>query len=246
MVSMIEGGFVGIVNLCMFELFDCNDCIVVVVVDMIYIDQVEEWSLGFSVIFGDCWEIDVGEFGLLGFFLIFEFQFFINGFQYGLFFVVLNLDVLGIIMVLLGGWQVCDVEIGCDCDSFYVVGQWCFNDGNMELMFKVICVENIVQMDECMIEFFIDVEFWVVWFILEDFSFCNIILFIFVGILWCSGVVEVFFGGIGSCEILIGIDGGLMEFGVVFNNLCDWLGQIGNLQILLQLLVIVQMNEFVM
>lgn len=243
--SMIEGGLAGTVNLRTLEPFDRNDRIAVVVADTIYTDQAEEWSPGLSVILGDRWETDAGEFGLLGSFSTSELQSSINGFQYGPLLAVPNPDAPGTTMALPGGWQARDAEIGRDRDSFYVAGQWRSNDGDMELTLKATRVENTVQTDERTIEFFTDAESWAAWSILEDSSSRNIIPFTSAGIPRCSGAGEAANGGIGICENLIPIDGGLMESGVVSNNLRDWLGQTGNLQTPLQSLAIAQTNESV-
>lgn len=243
--SMIEGGIAGTVNLRTLEPFDRNDRIAVVVADTIYTDQAEEWSPGLSVILGDRWETDAGEFGLLGSFSTSELQSSINGFQYGPLLAVPNPDAPGTTMALPGGWQARDAEIGRNRDSFYVAGQWRSNDGDMELTLKATRVENTIETNERTIEFFTDAESWAAWSILEDSSSRNIIPFTSAGIPRCSGAGEAANGGIGICENLIPIDGGLMESGVVSNNLRDWLGQTGNLQTPLQSLAITQTNESV-
>ncbi len=241
--SMIEGGIAGAVNLRTLEPFDRDGRVAVVVADTIYTDQAEEWSPGFSIIYGDRWENGAGEFGLLGSFSTSELQSSINGFQYGPLLAVPNPDAPGTTMALPGGWQARDAEIGRERDSIYLAGQWRSNDGDMELTVKATRVENFVRTDERTIEFFTDAESWASWSILEGPDSRNIVPFTSAGIPRCSGAGEAANGGVGICENLIPIDGGLMESGVVSNNLRDWLGQTGNLQTPLQSLAIAQTNE---
>jgi len=241
--SMIEGGIAGTVNLRTLEPFDRDGRVAVVVADTIYTDQAEEWSPGFSVILGDRWENDAGEFGLMGSFSTSDLESSINGFQYGPLLAVPNPDAPGTTMALPGGWQARDAEIGRERDSFYVAGQWRSNDGDMELTLKATRVENFTRTDERTIEFFTDAESWAAWSILEGPDSRSIVPFTSAGIPRCNGAGEAANGGLGICENLIGVDGGLMESGVVSNNLRDWLGQTGNLQTPLQSLAIAQTNE---
>ncbi|WP_291843521.1 TonB-dependent receptor [Maricaulis sp.] len=241
--SMVEGGVAGTVNLRTLEPFDRNERVAVIVADTIYTDQAEEWSPGLSVILGDRWENGAGEFGLLGSFSTSELQSSINGFQYGPLLAVPNPDAPATMMALPGGWQARDAEVGRERDSYYLAGQWRSNDGDMELTLKATRVENTIRTNERTIEFFTDAESWASWSFLGDASTRNIVPFTSTGISRCNGAGEAANGGIGICENLIGIDGGLMESGVVSNNLRDWLGQTGNLQTPLQSLAIVQTNE---
>lgn len=243
--SMIEGGIAGTVNLRTLEPFDRDDRVAILVADSIYTDQAEEWSPGFSAIYGDRWITNSGEFGLLGSFSTSELQSSINGFQYGPLLAVPNPDAPGSMMALPGGWQARDSEVGRERDSYYLAGQWRSNDGDMEITLKTTRVENVIQTNERTIEFFTDAESWASWTILDGPDSRSIIPFSSAGLPRCSGAGEAANGGVGICETLIPVDGGLMESGVVSNNLRDWLGQTGNLQTPLQSLAIVQTNESV-
>lgn len=243
--SMIEGGIAGTVNLRTLEPFDRDDRVAILVADTIYTDQAEEWSPGFSAIYGDRWITNSGEFGLLGSFSTSELQSSINGFQYGPLLAVPNPDSPGSMMALPGGWQARDSEVGRERDSYYLAGQWRSNDGDMEITLKTTRVENVIQTNERTIEFFTDAESWASWTILDGPNSRSIVPFSSAGLPRCSGAGEAANGGEGICETLIPVDGGLMESGVVSNNLRDWLGQTGNLQTPLQSLAIVQTNESV-
>lgn len=241
--SMIEGGIAGTVNLRTLEPFDRADRVAVVVADTIYTDQAEEWSPGFSVILGDRWETNNGEFGLLGSFSTSELSSSINGFQYGPLLAIPNPDNAAQTIALPGGWQARDTEIDRLRDSYYLAGQWRSNDGDMELTVKYTRVENTVDTNERTIEFFTDAESWANWTVLGDASTRSIVPFTSAGIPQCSGAGEGANGGIGICETQYAVDGGLMESGLVSNNLRDWLGATGNLQTPLQSLAITQRNE---
>lgn len=243
--SMIEGGIAGTVNLRTLEPFDRDDRVAIIVADSIYTDQAEEWSPGFSVIYGDRWQTQDGEFGLLGSFSTSELQSSINGFQFGPLLAIPHPDTPGATMALPSGWQARDAEIGRERDSYYLAGQWRSMDGDLEITLKATRVENLVQTNERTIEFFTDAESWNLWSILEDPSTRNFVPFTSDGLPRCSGAGEAANGGVGICENLIPVDGGLMESGVVSNNLRDWLGQTGNLQTPLQSLSITQTNESV-
>jgi len=243
--SMIEGGIAGTVNLRTLEPFDRDGRFGVLVVDGTYTDLADQWSPGFSAIAGDRWQTNAGEFGLLGSFSTSELQSNIHGFQYGQLMAVPNPDAPGTTMALPGGWQARDAEVGRERDSYYLAGQWASNDGDMEITIKATRVENLVETNERTIEFFTDAESWASWSILGDASTRNIAPFTSAGLPRCNGNGEAANGGIGICENLIPIDGGLMESGMVSNNLRDWLGQTGNLQTPLQSLAIAQTNESV-
>lgn len=241
--DMLEGGIAGTVNLRTLEPFDRDGQIAILAADGTYTDLAEEWSPGYSAIFGDRWSNNSGDFGILASFSTSELQSRINGFQYGQLMAIPNPDNAGTTMALPGGWQARDAEIGRERDSYYLAGQWRSPNGDIELTLKATRVENFVQTDERTIEFFTDAESWNVWSVLGDSSTRNITPFTSAGIPRCNGAGEAANGGVGICESLIGVDGGLMESGMVSNNLRDWLGQTGNLQTPLQSLAIAQTNE---
>ena len=241
--DMLEGGIAGTVNLRTLEPFDRDGQIAILAADGTYADLAEEWSPGYSAIFGDRWSNNSGDFGILASFSTSELQSRINGFQYGQLMAIPNPDNAGTTMALPGGWQARDAEIGRERDSYYLAGQWRSPNGDIELTLKATRVENFVQTDERTLEFFTDAESWNLWSVLGDSSTRNITPFTSAGIPRCNGNGEAANGGVGICESLIGVDGGLMESGMVSNNLRDWLGQTGNLQTPLQSLAIAQTNE---
>ena len=146
-------------------------------------------------------------------------------------------------MALPGGWQARDASVGRERDSFYLAGQWASPNGDIELTVRAIRVENEITTRENTIEFFTDAESWANWTVLGDPSTRSIVPFTSAGIPQCNGAGEAANGGIGICENLIPVDGGLMESGVVSNNLRDWLGEGGNLNTALQSLAINQVEE---
>lgn len=241
--SMIEGGISGTVNLRTLEPFDRDGRFGVLAAETIYTDLAEEWSPGFSAIVGDRWENDAGEFGLLASFSTSELNSNVDGFQYGPPLAIPNPDVTGSMIALPGGWQARDASIGRERDSYYVAGQWRSPNGDMELTVKAVRVENEITTRENTIEFFTDAESWAAWSVLGGPETRSIVPFTSAGIPRCNGAGEAANGGIGICEQLFPIDGGLMESGVVSNNLRDWLGQTGNLQTPLQSLAINQVEE---
>lgn len=241
--SMIEGGISGTVNLRTLEPFDRSGRFGVLAAETIYTDLAEEWSPGFSAIVGDRWENGAGEFGLLASFSTSELNSNVDGFQYGPPLAIPHPDTPGSTIALPGGWQARDARIGRERDSYYIAGQWRSPNGDMELTLKAVRVENEINTRENTIEFFTDAESWAAWSVLGGPETRNIVPFTSAGIPRCNGAGEAANGGIGICENLIAVDGGLMESGLVSNNLRDWLGQTGNLQTPLQSLAINQVEE---
>ena len=241
--SMIEGGISGTVNLRTLMPFDRDGSIAVLALEQTFTDLAEEWSPGFSAVVGNRWDTANGEFGLLGSISTSNLNSNINGFQYGQLMAVPNPDAPGSMMALPGGWQARDADVDRNRDSYYLAGQWRSLSGNMELSLSAIRVENEIETNERTIEFFTDAESWASWSILEGPNSRRIRPFSSDGIPRCNGAGEAANGGIGICETLIPITGGLMESGVVSNNLRDWLGQTGNLQTPLQSLAIAQREE---
>lgn len=241
--DMIEGGIAGTVNLRTLEPFDRDGFIGVLVADGTYTDLREEFTPGYSAIFGNRWETAGGEFGLLGSFSTSELKSAVNGFQYGQLMAIPNPDDPTLTMALPGGWQARDSRIDRKRDSYYLAGQWRSLDGNKELTVKATRVENTIDTNENTLEFFTDAESWANWTVLGGPETRNIVPFTSDGIPQCNGNNEAANGGVGICETLHPINGGLMESGVVSNNLRDWLGQTGNLQTPLQSLAISQVEE---
>lgn len=222
--DMIEGGISGVVNLRTLEPFDRDGLVAVAIADGTYTDLAEEWSPGFSAVLGNRWDTDAGEFGLLGSFSTSELNSAIHGFQYGPLLTLPNPFEAGSTVAVPGGWQARDVEFQRERDSFYLAGQWRAPDGNTELTVKAVRVENETQSDERTFEFFTDAESWASWEFPGGPSNYSIRPFTSDGISQCNGNGEAANGGIGICETLRPVDGGLFESGVVSNGLRDWLG----------------------
>ncbi len=241
--DMIEGGISGVVNLRTLEPFDKDGTVAVVVADGTYTDLADKWSPGFSVILGDRWDTEMGEFGLLGSFSTSELNSAIHGFQYGPLLRATN-PANGSTIALPGGFQARDVEFQRERDSYYLAGQWRSPSGDHELTVKATRVENFTQSDERTFEFFTDAESWANWEILGANS-DSIRPFTSAGIPQCNGSGEAANGGIGICETLAPVDGGLFESGVVSNGLRDWLGTNGTLGTPFQSLAVYEQRESV-
>lgn len=222
--DMIEGGISGVVNLRTLEPFDRDGLVAVAIADGTYTDLAEEWSPGFSAVLGNRWDTDAGEFGLLGSFSTSQLNSAIHGFQYGPLLAVDNPFQAGSTIALPGGWQARDVEFERERDSFYLAGQWRAPDGNTELTVKAVRVENETQSDERTFEFFTDAESWANWGFPGGQSNYSIRPFTSDGLPQCNGSGEAANGGVGICETLRPVDGGLFESGLVSNGLRDWLG----------------------
>lgn len=222
--DMIEGGISGVVNLRTLEPFDRDGLVAVAIADGTYTDLAEEWSPGFSAVLGNRWDTDSGEFGLLGSFSTSTLNSAIHGFQYGPLLTLPNPFQADSTIALPGGWQARDVEFERERDSYYLAGQWRAPDGNTELTVKAVRVENETQSDERTFEFFTDAESWASWDFLGGPSSYSIRPFTSEGIAQCNGNGEAANGGIGICETLRPVDGGLFESGIVSNQLRDWLG----------------------
>ncbi|MEL6857052.1 MAG: TonB-dependent receptor [Pseudomonadota bacterium] len=222
--DMIEGGISGVVNLRTLEPFDRDGLVAVVVADGTYTDLAEEWSPGYSGVLGNRWETDAGEFGLLGSFSTSELNSAIHGFQFGPLLTLDNPFQDNSTIALPGGFQARDVEFNRERDSYYLAGQWRSPDGNTELTVKALRVENESQSDERTFEFFTDAESWAAWDFVGGPSNYSIRPFTSDGIAQCNGNGEAANGGIGICETLRPVDGGLFESGIVSNQLRDWLG----------------------
>lgn len=243
--DMIEGGISGTVNLRTLEPFDRDGLVAVVTADNTYTDLADAWSPGYSGILGNRWDTEMGEFGLLGSYSFSSLESRIQGFQYGQLMAIDNPDLAGSTIALPGGFQARDASVDRERTSYYLAGQWRSPDDNMELTLKAIRVENTVLTDERTIEFFTDAESWASWTVFGGPGARDVVPFTSAGLPRCNGNGEAANGGIGICEMLIPVDGGLMEQGVVSNNLRDWLGETGELQTPLQSLAIAQTNESV-
>ncbi|MEM9179306.1 MAG: TonB-dependent receptor [Pseudomonadota bacterium] len=222
--DMVAGGISGVVNLRTLEPFDRDGRVAVAIADGTYTDLADEFSPGFSAVLGDRWDTDSGEFGLLGSFSTSTLNSAIHGFQYGPLLAVSNPFEANSTIALPGGWQARDVEFERQRDSYYLAGQWRAPDGNTELTVKAVRVENETESDERTFEFFTDAESWNSFDFLAGPSAYSIRPFTSEGLPQCNGSGEAANGGIGICETLIPVDGGLFESGIISNQLRDWLG----------------------
>ncbi|MEP1143448.1 MAG: TonB-dependent receptor [Henriciella sp.] len=223
--DMIEGGISGTVNLRTLEPFDRDGLVAVAIADGTYTDLADEFSPGFSAVLGNRWDTDSGEFGLLGSFSTSSLNSAIHGFQNGPLLALPNpFDGGATNIALPGGFQARDVEFERERDSFYLAGQWRSPDDSMELTLKATRVENFTESNERTFEFFTDAESWANWEILGGPSTVSVQPFTSAGLPQCNGSGEAANGGIGVCETLIPVTGGLFETGVVSNGLRDWLG----------------------
>lgn len=238
--SQIEGGISGLVNLRTLLPFDRDGLIAVASVEQTYTDVADVFSPGYSAVLGNTWDTGSGEFGLLASYSTSNLRSSIHGFQYGQLMAIANPDVPGTTMALPGGWQARDADVDRERDSYYLASQWRSPGGNVEFSFTAVRVENEITNDERTLEFFTDAESWANWTILDGPGSRSFVPFSSPGLPRCNGAGEAANGGIGICEQLIPVNGGLMESGVVSNNLRDWLGQTGNLQTPLQSLAVSQ------
>lgn len=226
--DMIEGGIAGTVNLRTLEPFDRSGPVGVVVLEGTYTDLADEFAPGGSLVLGNRWDTNAGEFGLLGTFSTSQLNSAINGFQYGQVLALPHPDPNNSSTIALpGGFQARDVAFERGRDSYYVAGQWRSPDSTKELTVKYIRVENDTESDERTFEWFTDGESWRNWeFLSDDYT---ITPFTSSGLPQCNGNNEGANGGPGSCEALTPVDGGLFEAGIVSNGLRDWLGTDGTL-----------------
>ena len=225
--DLIQGGIAGTVNLRTLEPFDRQGMTAVVIAETIYTDLAEEWSPGFSVVLGNRWDTEVGEFGLLGSFSTSELQSGINLFQLGHLLPLPHPDPSNTSTIAVpSGFQARTNFVDRERDSYYLAGQ--FRSANDEILatVKYIRVENEIESNERTFEFFTDGESWAQQSILGDDYVINPD-FTSEGLPICNGSNDGAAGGPGACERLIAVDGGLFESGVISNSLRDWTGARG-------------------
>jgi len=128
-------------------------------------------------------------------------------------------------IALPGGFQLRTNDVDRGRDSYYVAGQWRNNDGSLQLTAKYSLIENTVNGNERTVEFFPDGESWNQFeitpsFLDGDFTTAP---FSSAGLPQCQGGNEAF---LGACEITQSVDG-ILDQGIVSNNLRDWTGAAG-------------------
>lgn len=220
--DLIEGGIGGTINLRSLEPFDKDGFTAVVSVDGTYTDLRDEWAPDFSVLVGNRWDTGAGEFGLLGSFSSSELKSDLHGFQIGQ--VVPFATDQGTI-ALPGGFQLRTNDVDRGRDSYYLAGQWRNNDGSLQLTGKYSLIENTVNGNERTVEFFPDGESWNQFEITPSFLDGDFTTspFTSAGLPQCQGGNEAF---PGACELTQSVDG-ILDQGIVSNNLRDWTGAAG-------------------
>jgi len=220
--DLIEGGIGGTINLRSLEPFDKPGLTAVVSVDGTYTDLRDEWAPDYSVLLGNRWDTGAGEFGLLGSFSSSELKSDLHGFQIGQ---VVPFATDNGNIALPGGFQLRTNDVDRGRDSYYVAGQWRNNDGTLQLTAKYSLIENTVNGNERTVEFFPDGEsasqFEITPSFLDgDFTTSP---FSSAGLPACQGGNEAF---PGACEIVTPVEG-ILDQGIISNNLRDWTGAAG-------------------
>jgi len=232
--NLIEGGIGGTINLRTLEPFDNQEGFAVVSVDSVYTDLREKWSPTFSLVAGDRWKTDAGEFGLIGSFSSSELKSDINGYQAGAptprsnipstayagAFAGDNVPPDGSVVAAVPGFQLRTNEVDRDRDSYYFAGQWRSDDDSMEVLVKYVMVENQINSIERTTEWFPDAA------TANRVEFSELVVTPFTsdGIASCNGSNE---NPAGACDVLVPVTSGLMEEGVVTDAGDSWFGAYG-------------------
>ncbi|RZV41474.1 MAG: TonB-dependent receptor [Acidimicrobiales bacterium] len=218
--DLIEGGIGGSINLRTLEPFDRPDRFVVATIDGTYTDLRDEITPDFSVIAGDRWDGERGEFGLLGSFSSSELKSELHGFQIGqLTPITVN---TGETIAIPGGFQLRTNEVDRKRDAYYVAGQWQNHEGTLKATAKYARIENEVDSDERTLEWFTDGEMWFQTNLTGAFTTSP---FQSAGIPQCNGSNDPTPAD-PTCEMTQPVTG-LYESGVISNELRDWTGASG-------------------
>lgn len=215
--DLIEGGIGGSINLRTLEPFDRSGRIAVATFDGTYTDLREEWSPDYSLLLGDRWQTDMGEFGLLGSFSSSELKSDLNGFQLGM----LNTVTVGDQNIAVpAGVQLRTNEVDRKRDSYYIAGQYRNNEGTFEATAKYSLIENAVDSDERTLEWFSDGESF------DDTTVQGLLTTPFqsLGLPQCNGSNDPTDAPV--CENTNAVTG-LYESGLINNSLRDWTGARG-------------------
>jgi len=219
--DLIEGGIGGTINLRTLEPFDRDGLVAVASVDGTYTDLRGEWAPDYSVLLGNRWDTEAGEFGLLGSFSSSELQSELHGFQIGQL-VPFTTDA-GQTIAVPGGFQLRTNDVDRGRDSYYVAGQWRDPSGDVQVTAKYSLIENDVNSNERTLEFFPDGESWnqteLQGALLIDNTFAS------DGIPQCQGGNDPTPAN-PTCEMTQAVTG-LLDQGIVSNNLRDWTGAAG-------------------
>ncbi|MGJ8559203.1 MAG: TonB-dependent receptor [Litorimonas sp.] len=217
--DLIEGGIGGSINLRTLEPFDRSGRIAVITLDGTYTDLRDEWSPDYSILLGDRWQTDAGEFGLLGSFSSSELKSDLHGFQIGQ---LVPYTQNGQTVAVPSGFQLRTNDVDRERDSYYLAGQYRNNDGTLEATAKYSRIENTVDSNERTLEYFTDGESWnqidVTGMITSPFSSA--------GIPQCQGENDPTPDN-PTCEMTQPVTG-LYESGLISNSLRDWTNERAN------------------
>jgi iron complex outermembrane receptor protein len=216
--DMIEGGIGGTINLRTLEPFDRSGRIAVFTLDGTYTDLRDEWAPDYSILLGDRWQTDAGEFGLLGSFSSSELKSDLHGFQIGM---LNTVNVGGENIAVPAGVQLRTNEVDRERDSYYLAAQYRNNDGTFEATAKYSLIENETNSDERTLEWFSDGESF------GGTSVQGLISTPFTssGLPQCNGSNDPTPAN-PTCEVTNPVTG-LYESGLISNNLRDWTGARG-------------------
>ena len=217
--DLIEGGIGGTINLRTLEPFDRPGQTGVLTLDATYTDLRKEVSPDISALYGNRWDTDAGEFGLLGSFSRSELKSDLNGFQIGQ---IVPFAANGGTIALPGGFQARTNEVDRSRDSYYLAGQWQNPDQTLRVTGKYALIRNEVDTNERTLEWFPDGESWNQ-FELSDATFAP---FTSEGLAQCNGSNDPTPAN-PTCEQTQVIDAGIYESGIISNNLRDWTGAAG-------------------
>ena len=228
--DLIEGGIGGSVNLRTLEPFQREGRVFIFAADTTYTDLRKDWSPSFSLVLGDRWETDAGEFGLLGSYSTSDLNSMINGYQTPTPNPRDNLsqDVFtgeyipeeGAVVAVPQGFQLRTNAVDRTRDSYYLAGQWRSPDRNTEVTVKYIRVDNESSSVEQTTESFTDFNTY------NRFELNDVVVkpFTSEGIARCNGSNET---PTGFCDGLVPVTGGLMEQGWLTDAGDNWFGAYG-------------------
>ena len=228
--DLIEGGIGGLVNLRTLEPFQREGRVFIFSADSTYTDLREKWSPSFSLVLGDRWETDKGEFGLLGSYSTSDLNSLINGYQTptpnprdNLTQDVFTGDYIpeeGAVVAVPQGFQLRTNAVDRTRDSYYLAGQWRSPDKNSELTVKYIRVENESDSVEQTTESFTDFNTY------NRFELSDVVVqpWTSEGIARCNGSNE---DPVGFCDGLVPVTGGLMKQGWLTDSGDSWFGAYG-------------------
>ncbi len=221
--DLIEGGIGGTINLRSLEPFDKQGLVAVASIDGTYTDLRDEWAPDYSVLLGNRWDTEMGEFGLLGSFSSSELKSDLHGFQIGQL-VPFNVD--GQTIAVPGGFQLRTNDVDRGRDSYYVAGQWRDKSGDIQVTAKYSLIENDVNGNERTLEYFGDGESWPLYEFADSsvFGGVQVAPFSSPGIPQCNGSNDPPLTPV--CENTQAVTG-IYENGIISNNLRDWTGAAG-------------------